>query len=170
MVTLIIAHDRFMACDSIQHSDGLNIPSAQGFRKIVRLRDGGLFGSAGGRLNSDMLRNWALAGMDFEKPPKLLRKAGDDEGYYWMWMRPDGRVFFGDYDLAYHETHTTDILGEGNACVYVRGVLDALAYACNPPLPASVLITRAMNLAANRCIWAKEPVYVFKLDHPELDP
>lgn len=173
-MTLILAYNRFMACDSIQSSDGMNVPSYSGYRKVVRLDDGSLFGVGGSRLNADALRDWAKSGLDVDKPPKLYRKEGDSDGYYWIWLDLAGRVFVGDYDLLFHRTGDPEIIGEGNASVYARGVLDTLlhplSFTRHRGADTRTIVQRTMDQVTDRCIFTAAPVHIFDLDHPELDP
>lgn len=169
-MTLILAYNRFMACDSIQSGDGMNVPSYSGYRKVVRLDDGSLFGVGGSRLNADALRDWAKSGMDVDKPPKLYRKEGDSDGYYWIRLDLEGRVFVGDYDLLFHRTGSPEIIGEGNASVYARGVLDTLLCPRQVAWHPRMVVQRVMDQVTDRCIFTAAPVHIFDLDHPELDP
>lgn len=169
-MTLILAHKRFMACDSIQVAGGLRTSSPPGHRKIVRCPDGSLFGSCGTRFNSDALRLWAVSGMDFGNPPKLYRQEGDNTGYYWMWMGVSGRVCLGDYDMAYHEVGDPAVIGESDAEVFARGALDGIRHPNNPRQSALALVQMVMHLATDRCVFTEPPVHIFDLDHPERDP
>ena len=168
-MTLILMHDRFMACDSISVSGTTRMLNPPGDRKIVRCPDGSLFASGGSRLDGEKLRAWAEAGLDFANPP-IFHLGSDYEGEYrWALMRPDGRKYLGNLHMDMHETGT-DALGAEGACDFAAGAIDALLHPNNPPRSPRSILMMAMHLVIERNIYVAAPVYVFDLDHPEKDP
>lgn len=172
-MSLIILHDRLMICDSITTSGGVRMAPEPGHRKVVRCPDGSLFGTVGDRMAGEALQSWARAGMDFEKPPKLNFSKDYDGDYRWMLMRPDGSKFIGDLHLNMHGIGN-DALGETDAVNLALGALDmipiALEATASTFFTKRVFLQHALDVVLKRCIYVAAPVYVFDLDHPELDP
>lgn len=163
-MTLIAIHNRTMIADSLYFCGGLRFPSPN--PKILRTPAGSLFGCGGTNRHTRLLREWAAAGMDFANQPKLIPETDDNEGNNgkWLWLRPDGRAFYGHHDMQYSEISSPDYCGvevAGNLwlgqvwagidgitamhnvikhCIYVGGHVDVLTLDEHPaPYPLEYL-------------------------------
>lgn len=170
-MSIIVFYDRFVICDSITAAGNVRVTSHAGYRKVVRCPDGSLFGTVGDRMAGEALQSWAQQGLDFENPPKLFPSKDYDGAYRWALMRPDGRKFFGDMYMQMHEVGD-DVLGEEQAtdvAIGALGMIPALQRSLQLSSPQH-LLSCAMHVVVERCMCVAAPIYIFDLDHPELDP
>lgn len=172
-MSIIVLYDHFVICDSVTVSGGVRMAPPPRHRKVVRCPDGSLFGSVGDRMAGEALQSWAVKGMDFEQLPKLNLPKDYDGGYRWALMRPDGSKFLGDLFMEMHGVGN-DALGETDATNVALGALDMIPIALQASDPAlftrRLFVQHAMSVVAKRCLFVAPPMYIFDLDHPELDP
>lgn len=155
-MTLIAIHNRTMVADCDYFCGGIRF--ANPVPKITRLPDGSLFGCGGLNTHTRRLRDWALAGMDFDKPPALIPDTGDHEGNNgkWLWLRPDGKAFYGDHQMEYAEVSPPEYLGTETAGNLWLGAVFA-----------GVDPVEALRVVISRCIYVGGKVQVEHLDQPQ---
>ena len=136
-MTIIAAHKRQMGADSWSFCNGVGYPAPQS--KIVRAPDGSLVGSAGASVDCATLRGWVKEGMNFgDLPPICYPEKG--EGISWLWLRTDGRLFYGNALFIMHEISLPAAVGVAEACIFAEGMLEAGA-----------TLKRALTQAIYRC-------------------
>ena len=163
-MTLILAHNRLMLCDSFSGDGHVNYGLTPGLRKIVRCPDGSLIGFAGLSSNCSQLRVWAKAGMDRGNPPQLRREDDDCGAYSWLRMAPDGKLFAGCLDMIEERVTNPYYVGNFAAAYMFLGIVDH----CGPHRIGPLL--EVMQTISRRVQNIAPPFHLFDLDHPELDP
>jgi hypothetical protein len=127
-MTIIACTDKVMVADSYSFSDGIQFPCVR--PKVSRAPDGSLVGCVGAAVHTDVIHAWVARGMNFKKLPKMSQALEKDERATWLWLRPDGRAFIGDYNFGVYEASTPTNIGLRDACSVWTG-----AYAvCGDPV------------------------------------
>jgi hypothetical protein len=119
-MTVIIAYGRQMGSDSMSFCNGIGYPVAH--PKIARTPDGSLVGAAGSSIDCEIHQKWAQAGMDFDNLPDFSN-GNDKEGVVWLWLRQDGRLFFGDHYFHVHEVSLPTAIGADIAAIYAEALI-----------------------------------------------
>jgi hypothetical protein len=153
-MTIIAVSGREMACDGVSSLGSLLLPMAPGETKIVRAPDGSLVGASGSGGDCQRLRNWATNGMSWEAFPRLTHRPVDQEdSIHWLWLKPDGTLWFGDAIGNVHEVSNPFSIGFSHACSFVDG---ALAAGAN--------LHQAVTMACERHAFLRPPVSMLSLD------
>ena len=141
-MTIIAVANNLMVADSACFSGTVRFRAPH--PKITRAPDGSLVGAAGAGGHTGPLRDWVLAGMDFEKLPRLPTLDKDDEGnrLVFLWLRTDGRCFCGNYEFIVYELSVPNSIGTADACWIWHGAYDA----CHDP-------EQALRVTLARCIY-----------------
>jgi hypothetical protein len=121
-VTIIATDGNCMAADSVSFQD--DIMHAVPRPKIVRAPDGTLVGATGATGDCSALRDWVVAGMNFEKVPLFsFRDAATDHSILWLWLRGPGDVHMGDCTMAHWAVPVPTAIGFG--VPFLHGLLVA---------------------------------------------
>lgn len=141
-MTIIAVHGRMMVADSASFSGGLQYTVR--IPKITRAPDGSLVGAAGASCQTQCLKRWVQAGMNFDVLPKMptLEKDDEDNAIAWLWLRPDGHVFIGDVRMDFYEGPNSYSIGYRDACNFWQGAVTAT----NDPIAA-------LKLAIANCVY-----------------
>lgn len=157
-MTLIVATNELMVADGACFSGSTRYDLAT--PKITRLPDGGLLGIGGAHDAARVLREWALNGMDFGKPP-VFTPIDEDLGLSWLWLKPTGQLYRGDKHMGYYEVAVPDSIGVADACNVWLGAYDALY----PDFVAShTAAQRAMAVTLRRNFLVGSPIQVEYLE------
>lgn len=123
--------------------------------KVVRLPDGSLLGACGYCGDIEKLYNWAMAGMDFDNPPKFALPTTDDNMCDWLHLRLDRTLWRCTAQLAPYQMESPSCVGVNQACILWEG---AVMGGCNP--------IRAMELTIAKCAYVGGDVDYKRLGKP----